>query len=111
MVEILAVIRPNRLSVTKKKLIEVGYPGYTCQKAMGRGKKPATFMMADGTRIRTGLVNKRVLNIMVAEDAQEEVVKAIMEANSTGAPGDGKIFICPVESSYNVRTRKQTDEI
>ena len=111
MVEILAVIRPNKLADTKKKLIETGYPGFTCQKAIGRGKKPAAFMLADGTKIRTDLVNKRVLNIIVPDEAEEDVVKAIINVNSTGTQGDGKIFVCPIETSYNVRTRKKSDEV
>lgn len=111
MVEIIAIIRPNRLSETKQKLIEAGYPGYTCHRAMGRGKKPVDFLLADGTKIRTNLVSKRILNIMVPDEGRMEVIKAIMAANSTGNPGDGKIFVCPVEKSYNVRTRKQTDEV
>lgn len=110
MVEILAVIRPNRLADTKKKLIEVGYPGFTCHRAMGRGKKPVNFMLADGTSVRTNLVNKRVLNIMVPDEVEDEVVKAIIEVNSTGNPGDGKIFVSRIEKSYKVRTRKETNE-
>ena len=82
MVEILAIVRPNRLADTKKKLIETGYPGFTCQRAVGRGKKPVSFMLADGSKIRTDLVNKRVLNIMVPDEAEDEVVKAIIDVNS-----------------------------
>lgn len=110
MVEIVAIIRPNCLSDTKKKLIEIGYPGYTCQKAMGRGKKPVKFMVADGSHIRTNLVNKRILNIIVPDEAENDVVKAIMQVNSTQTQGDGKIFICPIENSFNVRTRKEIAE-
>lgn len=105
MVEILAVVRPQRLAETKRKLIETGYPGFTCHKAMGRGKKPVSFLLADGTPIRTNLVGKRILNIIVPDEAENDVVKAIIEANSTGNPGDGKIFVGPIDKSYRVRTR------
>lgn len=105
MVEILAIIRPQKLSETKKKLIETGYPGFTCHKAMGRGKKPVAFLLADGTSIRTDLVGKRMLNIMVPDEAEDDVVKAIIEVNSTGNPGDGKLFVMPIEKSYRVRNR------
>ena len=110
MVEIMVIIRPQRLAATKKQLIAAGCPGFTCHKAMGRGKKPVTFLLADGTSVRTALVNKRVLSIMVPDSAEETVVKAIMNVNSTGSPGDGKIFVCPIESSYHVRTRKPVTE-
>lgn len=110
MVEIFAVIRPQRLADTKRKLIEIGYPAFTCHKAMGRGKKPVAFLLADGNTIRTTLVNKRILNIVVPDEAEQEVVKAIMDANSMGNPGDGKIFVCPIEKSYKVRSRTETTE-
>ena len=111
MVEILAIIRPTRLNDTKRKLKETGYPGFTCQRAMGRGKKPVSFLLADGSTIRTELVNKRVLNIIVPDEAENEVVKAIIEANSYGQPGDGKIFVCPIEKSYRVRTRREAEDM
>lgn len=110
MVEIMAVIRPNRTSATKDALIEVGYPGYTCHKAVGRGKKPVNIKLADGSTIRTSLVTKRVLSIVVPDSAEEKVVNAIMEANCTDNPGDGKIFVSHIEKSYSVHTKKyETD--
>ena len=111
MVEILAIIRPQRLAATKKKLIEPGSRGFPCHKAMGRGKKPVAFLLADGTTVRTNLVGKRVLNIMVPDEAEDEVVKAIIDVNSTGNPGDGKIFVIPIEKSYRVRTRRLDNEV
>lgn len=111
MVEILAIIRPQKLAATKKKLIETGYPGFTCHRAMGRGKKPVAFLLADGTTVRTNLVGKRVLNIMVPDEAEDGVVKAIIDVNSTGNPGDGKIFVAPIEKSYRVRTRTLDNEV
>ena len=38
-----------------------------------------------------------------------EMVQAIIAANSTGHPGDGKIFVMPVGESYVVRTGERTD--
>ncbi len=36
----------------------------------------------------------------------EEVVDAIADAANTGEPGDGKIFVLPIEDAYQVRTGK-----
>ncbi len=110
MVEIFAIIRPQKLTETKAKLIEVGYPAFTCIQAKGRGKKPVDFLLADGTKIRTSLVSKRVLIIVVPKDACNEVVKAIMDANSTGSPGDGKVFVSHIEKTYRVRSRSLISE-
>jgi nitrogen regulatory protein PII 2 len=105
MVEIVALIRPNKFADTKNKLIETGYPAYTCHKVMGRGRKPVSYKLADGTPMMTNLVGKRMLSIVVPEEAEKKVIDAILEVNHTGNPGDGKIFVCPVEKTYHVRTR------
>ena len=34
----------------------------------------------------------------------EAALQAIREAARTGEIGDGRVFICPVEQSYNIRT-------
>ena len=90
----------------------------------GRGKKgmdPATLrmVMESGELPRTPagesltevgrLIPKRLFNICVPDEKVEAVVKAIIEANSTGHPGDGKIFVMPVEESYVVRTGERAD--
>ena len=41
----------------------------------------------------------------------KEVVDSIIKVNSTGAPGDGKIFVLPVEDSYRVRDAAQGEEV
>ncbi|MFI3172779.1 MAG: P-II family nitrogen regulator [Eubacteriales bacterium] len=105
MVEIFAIIRPQSLTETKDKLVEIGYPAFTCIQAKGRGKKPVDFLLADGTQIRTSLVSKRVLILVVPRSVHKEVIKAIMSVNSTGNPGDGKIFVSQVEKTYRVRSR------
>ncbi len=55
------------------------------------------------------LIPKRLFNICVPDDKVEAVVQALIAANSTGHPGDGKIFVVPVEESYVVRTGERAD--
>lgn len=103
MVEIMAIIRPQKTAATKKALIDINHPGYTCIKAVGRGKKSIDLILQDGSHIQTKLVNKRIFLIVVEDEAKDEVIKAIMNVNSTGNPGDGKIFVSQVSDSYQVR--------
>jgi nitrogen regulatory protein PII 2 len=49
-------------------------------------------------------VPKRMLTVVVPDDVVTSLVKAIVKVNKTGKPGDGKIFISPIESAYRVRT-------
>ena len=39
------------------------------------------------------------------------VVKTVIEANHTGHPGDGKIFVLPVLDSVRVRTQEKGDDV
>jgi nitrogen regulatory protein P-II 1 len=47
---------------------------------------------------------KVMLDIGVSESFVEPTVRAIIEAGRTGAVGDGKIFVLPVEKIYRIRT-------
>ncbi len=119
MQEIIAIVRANMIGPTKDALTKAGCPSFTCSKCLGRGKKGLDtavlhMVMESGELPRTPvgesltevgrLIPKRLFSICVSDDRVESVVKALIEANSTGHAGDGKIFVMPVEESYVVRT-------
>ncbi len=41
--------------------------------------------------------------VLEAEDVKK-VINTIMDVNESGNPGDGKIFVLPIEDAYRVRT-------
>jgi nitrogen regulatory protein PII len=45
--------------------------------------------------------------IVVNDEQVAEVVAIIRETAFTGYPGDGKIFVTPLDTVYTVRTGKQ----
>ena len=118
MKEIIAIIRLNKLSQTKKALADAGFPAYTCRKVAGRGKKmmdPALYHIASeeeelsatpvGEFISSAsrLVPKRLFTLVVQNEDVQSVVNTIMDANSEGNSGDGKIFVLPILESIRVR--------
>ncbi len=125
MKEVMAIVRQNKVNVTKEALAEAGFPAFTCRKVLGRGKK-----LIDMTLLRTiveagevpataqgeylsessRLIPKRVFTVIVDDKDLEQVVNAIMEVNSTGNPGDGKIFVLPILENYRVRNGEMTTE-
>ena len=52
----------------------------------------------------TSDIQRRYLSIVVSDEFVETTVKTIMETARTGNVGDGKIFVCPVEEAYRIRT-------
>lgn len=121
MKDIMGIIRLNKVNVTKKALAEAGFPSITFRKVLGRGKKSldqlsqdiidenlgTTFGFSQGTR----LVAKRFFNLIVKDEDVQEIVKIIIEANKTDTPGDGKIFIMPIEDVYRIRDGKNGEEV
>ena len=44
------------------------------------------------------------IETVVPDELVEPALQAIREAARTGEIGDGRVFICPVEQAYNIRT-------
>ena len=134
MKEVTAIIRRDRLPDTKRVLEELGYPSLTIQSVEGRGKQkgamctemdselpdsycttvklkptPSSYAL-EHTLPKVALyVPKRLLTIIVPDDMADKVVNEIIQVNKTGKPGDGKIFVCPIDSASRVRTGEQGD--
>lgn len=102
MKEILAVIRPDKAADTKKALSDNGFPGFTGRGVNGRGREAVSYEMPDHSVHQFYLLPKRAFILEVEDDDIQEVVELIMDVNSTGNQGDGKIFVLPVHSSYVV---------
>jgi hypothetical protein len=50
------------------------------------------------------LIAKRYFTLITSDELAGKAVQIIIEANQTGNPGDGKIFVCPILEAYRVRT-------
>lgn len=132
MKEICAIIRRDKLPETKTALAEIGHPALTIQSVEGRGKQkgdvacsladmdqdgaacnslhvklkptPSTYALEHQLPKVALFVPKRLITMMVTDEAVDAVVAAILKVNSTGQFGDGKIFVCPVEEARTIRT-------
>ena len=71
MVEIIAIVRPNKTAETKQALLDIGKPGFTCVRVSGRGKQAVVRTFMDGSVITTGLNNKSCL--LYTSDAADEL--------------------------------------
>lgn len=123
MKEVMAFIRVNKVNVTKEALADGGFPAFTCRKCLGRGKKSIDAALLSAV-MESGelpissvgehfteasrLIAKRFFTLIVEEDDVKKVADIIIEANQTGNPGDGKIFILPINEAYTVRNGEHT---
>ncbi|MDX1747244.1 MAG: P-II family nitrogen regulator [Halobacteriales archaeon] len=107
---VMAYIRPDRLGAVKQALAEIGAPSLTVTNVSGRGSQPAKKGQWRGEEYTVDLHQKTKVECVVADIPAEDVVGAIAEAANTGEPGDGKIFVLPVESAHQIRTSKEGRE-
>ncbi|WP_319202934.1 P-II family nitrogen regulator [uncultured Ilyobacter sp.] len=124
MKEVMAVIRISMINQTKQALLLAGIDSITARTVKGRGKKKVGYellkdietesdvtpALADAVAESHRLINKRLLTIIVPEEKVKTAVDTIISVNKTGNPGDGKIFVLPVEESYRVRTGETGEE-
>ncbi|ELY64639.1 ammonium transporter [Natronococcus jeotgali] len=101
-----AIVRPDRLGAVKQSLAEAGAPSLTVTNVSGRGSQPAKKGQWRGEEYTVDLHQKVKIECVVADIPADEVVDAIREGANTGEPGDGKIFVTPVERAVQIRTGK-----
>ncbi len=113
MKEIMAIIRPNKYFKTKRKLIENGFNAMSTKEVLGRGRKKVVFRTETKEEETVGLdfIAKRIIEMVARDEDVPRIVKIILDENSTGHPGDGKIFISPVEGAQRIRTGQQGDDV
>ena len=113
---ILAIIRIDKMNETKKALTEAGITSMTATgKVFGRGKGFWDAKVMEGAKEdmpealthlgkEPRLRPQRVLNIAVSDHNVQLTIDTIIEVNQTPAPGDGKIFVLPLDDAMRVRT-------
>jgi len=97
MKKIVAIVRPNKFDAVKKALIEAGYSGMTIKGVKGHGRQMGITERYRGTEYLVSLLPKIEINIVVKEESIDNIIQTIISAARTGAIGDGKIFVFPVE--------------
>jgi nitrogen regulatory protein PII 2 len=116
MKQVLAIIRINMMGPTKKALVEAGFSAFTVRKVLGRGKGSVDIRVIHGAEQGRPeaiahlkddgpmLMPKRLVNIAVTDEDTPKLIETLVAANKTGNPGDGKIFVLPIEDAVRIRT-------
>ncbi len=105
---LLAFVNPEKLWELKKKMFELQTPGMSVDQVMGIGKPLARMAeMIERHGAIPKFFPKMRVELVVTDDEVRDVVEAIKEVCYTGNPGDGKVFILPVENALRVRTNER----
>ncbi|HSQ40945.1 MAG TPA: P-II family nitrogen regulator [Fibrobacteraceae bacterium] len=114
MKEIIAIIRPKKVTATKEALEKLGFPSITAEAVLGRGKQrgiasEVSFpvnaeLLAKGKNGGMKFIPKRMISIVADNEQVDLIVKTLVEINQSATVGDGKIFVCPIDNAVRVRT-------
>ncbi len=109
MKKIEAIIRPFKLEDVKIALVNLGIVGMTVSEVRGFGRQKGQVERYRGSEFTVEFLQKLKIEVVVADDSVDGVLKAIAEASKTGEIGDGKIFVSPIESVVRIRTGELDD--
>jgi nitrogen regulatory protein P-II 1 len=105
-----AIIKPFKLEDVKEALTEAGVTGMTVSDVKGYGRQQGHSELYRGAEYVVDFLPKIKLDLVVASEDVNNVIKIIENAAKTGKIGDGKIFVSPIEKIIRIRTGEENEE-
>lgn len=99
-----AIIKPFKLDEVREALSDIGVHGITITEVKGFGRQNGHTELYRGAEYVVDFLPKTKLDIAIEASMLDQVVEAITTAARTGCIGDGKIFVCSLESVFRIRT-------
>jgi nitrogen regulatory protein PII len=99
-----SIVRPNKVDEVRAALEKLNLGGMTVTEVRGHGRQKGHTAIYRGKEYDVTLLPKVSIEVVVPDSAVEDVIRAIAGAARTGEIGDGRVFVLPVEQSYNIRT-------
>lgn len=102
---IVAIVRPFKVTEILDAVEADGtFPGMTVLDSRGFGReKSAPHTHAPGEDV-TDFVERRLLLVAVPETQAPALAERLAQLARTGQPGDGKVFILPLEAARRIAT-------
>jgi nitrogen regulatory protein P-II 2 len=110
---IIAIIQPSKLEAVKAALTEVEVFRLTVMDCQGFGRQKGQTQSYRGHEISVNLLRKIQLQIAVNDQFVAPTIQAILKgarSGETGAIGDGKIFVVPMDDCVRIRTGERGNE-
>lgn len=104
-----AIIKPFKLDDVRGALTKLGIDGLTVTEVKGFGRQKGHTEIYRGAEYTVNLLPKVKLEVAIAEGQVDAVLAGIREAANTGAIGDGKIFVSPIEQMVRIRTGEMAE--
>ncbi len=106
-----AYIRHEAFEPIRTELLELGFPSLSIMEVKGSGRQKGITERYRGAEVTNYLRPKIKIECVVATTDVQTIVDTILKHARTGAVGDGKVFVMPVEEAYRVRTGESGEEV
>ncbi|MCX5827681.1 MAG: P-II family nitrogen regulator [Deltaproteobacteria bacterium] len=107
MKKIEAIIREDKVNDVKDALAEIGIVGLNMFEVRGHGRQGGIQLVGRAGTYQVNMLPKMQINIVLNDRNLEDAIETILKSAYTGEPGDGIIFVYPVEEVIRVRTRER----
>lgn len=104
-----AVVQPHKWEDVREALEAFGVTGMTVSEVSGYGRQKGHTEVYRGTEYDVALVPKVRIEIVVADDAADDVLGIVAKAAHTGRIGDGKVWVSGVDTVVRVRTQDRDE--
>jgi nitrogen regulatory protein P-II 1 len=102
-----AIIREDKVNDVKDALAEIGIVGLNMFEVRGHGRQGGITLVGRAGAYQVNMLPKMQINIVLNDRNLEDAIETILKSAYTGEPGDGIIFVYPVEEVIRVRTRER----
>ena len=104
---ITAIVKPHRVVDIKDALQTAGVRGMTVSEVSGFGRQKGHTEVYRGAEYTVDLVPKVRIEVLVEDADMDAIVDVIVKSAGTGAIGDGKVWVTPVDTVVRVRTNER----
>ncbi len=105
-----AIIREDKVSDVREALKKIGIVGMNMIEIRGHGRQGGIQLLGRAGTYQIDMLTKIQINIILSEQNLEATIEAILNSASTGQPGDGIIFVYPVDEVIRIRTGERGQE-
>ena len=104
MKKIECIIKPFKLEEVKEALTKFGVSGMTVYEVKGFGRQRGHKEVYRGAEYKVDFLPKLKMELFVSSEQADEAIELICKTARTGAIGDGKVVVTPIESLTRIRT-------
>lgn len=105
-----AIVKSHRVEAVTNGLDDFDVSGVTLTDVRGHGRQRGQTEVYRGSEYRIEFLPKVRIDVLVKDSEVDKVVTMIIAEARTGAIGDGKLWVTPVEVAARIRTGEMGED-